>query len=709
VFGRIRGAVGRGAFGGADVPAALVYGDSYFRSLRALAKAEQTTVKLAVQDFIERPDAPGLRLHKLRNGLWSISPNMDLRVIVARDGGTFALLHVDHHDRAHRWAERRAYERHETTGSAQIVEILEVTREAAAVRPRPPKAPPPPLAGESDGYLLSLGVPRLWLGPLKAAPDQDALLDLMDRLPVEAAERLVLLVSGERPEPAPKAPDGADPFATPDARRRFWLAADEDALQRALERPWQEWLVFLHPAQREAAERDWSGPARVTGPAGTGKSVVAMHRAARLARAAGGAKVLLTTHTDALAARLSQGMDALLGEGTAARGRVAVGTIHGEAARLLAAAGRKVALADEARIAALIAAQCGGLDGAGGAARFLLNEWRAVIDHWGVRQWETYRDIRRLGRGAALGERRRAEIWPVFAAVREALDAAGLMTPGDLCEAADALLQEGGQPPPYAHVVVDEAQDLGPRELILACALAAEGPRGLFFAGDGGQQVMRHPFSWLAAGVDVRGRSRRLAVNYRTSRQIRRFSDGALPATLEAIGGGAEGRGAVSLLSGPPPEVVGCADAAAQADVLRGWIAAHLARGVPPGEIAVLARRDEDLGPILRPAMQATGLVMAPIGDIAPAAGALYAGAIASAKGLEFRAVALVGVDESVLPLADALAAEESEEGRALALQRERHLLYVGCTRARESLLVTHGPRPSRFLKAMDTGDGRHG
>lgn len=669
------------------------------KSLNKLTANEQNAVRNTIFQFMQAPDAAGARLHALdcrEKRFWSISATMDLRIIVLREGARFALMHVDHHEQAYRWAERRKVESHEITGSAQIVEFEEVIREEVVIVPREIEAPPL-FQAESDAYLLSLGVPRVYLPAVRDVRDDDGLLALVDRLPEEAWEALAALANGERPAAAAVAAPGADPFATPDARRRFWLATDEEALRQALERPWQEWLVFLHPSQADAATRNFNGPARISGSAGTGKSVVALHRAALMARESQGGRVFVTTYTAALVARLAQGMDALLGPDTDARRRVTVTTLHAQALKVLRDANRPCEVADQREIADLLEVHRGALDRSVWSPQFLANEWKAVIDHWGVRDWESYRDIRRLGRGEAMSPKRRKEVWPVFEAVRQALDASGKMTWSDACgQAAEAIFE--GAAAPYRHVVVDEAQDLGPRELAFAASLAAAGPRALFFVGDAGQQIHRYPFSWRSVGVDVRGRSRRLTVNYRTSAQIMRFSERLMPDRIVDADEGEQPRAALSLFSGPQPEVIACQTPAAQTAALEDWLKALLGRGVSPNEIAVLARLKKVIEQIAAPAIFAHGLRVAALGDAAPDANAVYAGALHNAKGLEFRAVAIIGADDALLPLRAALAAEESDEGRALALERERHLLYVGCTRARETLLITHGGTPSRFL-----------
>ena len=174
--------------------------------------------------------------------------------------------------------------------------------------------------------------------------------------------------------------DGADPYVHPDARRRFWATTDEEELARALERPWAEWLVFLHPSQRAAVERNFIGPARVSGAAGTGKSVVAMHRTAALARALQDGRLLLTTFSKTLASRLSDGMDALLGSGSPARARVDVVHLHAYAMAHVSRI-EKPSVADGSFIDHLIREAGRGLEPPFDFA-FLRAEWDAVIDYW---------------------------------------------------------------------------------------------------------------------------------------------------------------------------------------------------------------------------------------------------------------------------------------------------------------------------------------
>lgn len=681
------------------MPILLAFSRPFDRAFERLTKVEQHRVDTAVMSFRRNPDLPGHRLHKLTNGLWSMSPSDELRVILHREGGRGLLLHVGHHDAAYAWAARHRLDRHEVTGEMQLVELPEVTRGLGPAAPAP--APRPGLlAGEDPAYLAALGVPGDWIGPVRAIRDSDGLLDLVGKIPDDVVERLIELAAGHRPAPpAPVAPD-ADPWATEAARRQFRLLADDPELQRALERPWPEWTVWLHPAQRDAVERRFEGPARVTGPAGTGKTVVTLHRAARLARARDEARVLVASFSKALAQRMAAALDLLLAAEPEVRARIRVQHLHALAAEIVRTAPRHpVALGDRDLDRRVTAAR-GDLPAAWTDA-FLVAEWRAVIDFRGVRSLASYQAIPRQGRGRRLSAAERAAIWPVFARMREEMERKGEASWADHCELAAGILATRGETP-FDHVLIDEAQDFGPRELAFAMQLAPHGRDALFLAGDGGQRIYRYPWSWSEIGLDVRGRSRRLGVNYRTSAEIRRAADALLPAAEAAGGGEAEPRAALSRFRGPPPRISACATREDEREALRGFLAGLVAEGVAPGEIAVLARTADRLEDALDAPARALGLARQPLAETAP--DRLVAGTLHGAKGLEFRAVAIVGAEAGTIPLGSVLAREPDPLGRAALEAQERHLLYVGMTRARERLLVTHVGDPSHFLARQEAG-----
>ena len=690
--------------------------DTFTASLGRLPNAERKLAKTAAFDFQLDPAGTGRRFERVSKSrdanFWSVRVGRDLRMIVHKTGAALLLCYVDHHDAAYAWAERRKIERHPTTGAAQLVEVRQTVRDVEVPRfiepagegvpptPRRKAKPTRPLEGASETELLGYGVPAEWVADVRAA-DDDALLDVAAHLPAEAAEAVLKLAVGETPDPPAPAPDHADPYEHPDAHRRFRTVANRDELERAMDAPWERWLVFLHPAQRATVSKSYNGPARVFGSAGTGKTVVALHRAAHLAAANPAATVLLTTFSDPLAEMLAAKLRLLVDAGaTGGAGGIAVASVQSVAARLYAESHGAAEVAGEAELRALLQTAAADAGAGGFSAAFLWAEWRDVVDDWGTRSWEAYRDVPRLGRKTRLGERQRRQLWAVFEQVRGALKGRGEITRGDLyAGAADAVARR--EPPAFDHVIVDEAQDVGVAQLRLLAAMAGGRADGLFFAGDLGQRIFQTPFSWKALGVDVRGRSGGLRVNYRTSHQIRRAADRLLDAEIADVDGHVDGRtGTVSAFDGPEPEVAILPDADAESATVGRWLARRAAEGIGPSEMAVFVRSAAQL-PRAAAAVKAAGLKAA--------SGGVTVAQMHGAKGLEFRAVAVMACDDEVLPLQKRVEAVADESDLAEVYATERHLLYVACTRARDCLLLSAAAPESEFLNDLGEPAGAAG
>ena len=309
--------------------------DTFTASLAKLPNDQQRAAKTTAFDLQTNLAHPGLSLHKLTGtkdpNFWSARVNLDLRIILHRAGENVVLCYVARHDDAYQWAERRRLETHPTTGAAQLVELREVVQEITipVYVEAEAEAPPTPrfLAHIPDSQLLGYGVPEQWLDEVRVA-DEDSVLDLAEHLPAEAAEALLELAVGKTPQPSLPAPSGTDPFAHPDALRRFRVLHNVEELQKALEYPWEKWTIFLHPAQLGLVERDYNGPARVSGSAGTGKTVVALHRASFLAKSNPNARILLTTFSDALANLLRTKLQTLIHQEVEPGGRIVVDSIN---------------------------------------------------------------------------------------------------------------------------------------------------------------------------------------------------------------------------------------------------------------------------------------------------------------------------------------------------------------------------------------------
>ena len=294
-----------------------------------------------------------------------------------------------------------------------------------------------------------------------------------------------------------------------------------------------------------------------------------------------------------------------------------------------------------------------------------------------------------MGRKSPLGPNQRARLWPVFQAVREGLDAERYTTWATVFSSlADTLARKAMKP--FDHVIIDEAQDLSPAELRFFAALAPAKADGLFLAGDVGQRIFQHPFSWASLGVDVRGRSYTLKVCYRTSQQIRSAADRLLPTVLRDTDGlQDERRGIVSVFDGPAPEVRALGTTEEEAELVCQTVQAWLNDGIAAHEIGLFVRTP-----------QLVARARAAIGGL-PDAGEIVTAPMSLAKGLEFRAVVVMACDDEVIPLQERIETVSDEADLHEVYDTERQLLYVACTRARDNLLVTAVEPRSEFLDDM--------
>ncbi|KZX90071.1 hypothetical protein A3726_14660 [Erythrobacter sp. HI0037] len=251
-------------------------------------------------------------------------------------------------------------------------------------------------------------------------------------------------------------------------------------------------------------------------------------------------------------------------------------------------------------------------------------------------------------------------------------------------------LEDGGTIP-FEHVVVDEAQDLTVAQVRFLAAVGNGRDDALFLAGDIGQRIFRLPFSWAKLGLDIRGRSHSLRVNYRTSHQIRAMADRLLPPAITDLDGVEEGRrGTVSIFDGPVPEVRLLDDTEAETEFVSNWLQRCMTSGIPSKQIALLVRGPDQLERARKVAENA----VAASSDFEPP----IVTVMHDAKGLEFRAVAVMACDEDVIPDPQRLASIGDVAEMESVYETERHLLYVACTRARDQLLVSGVTPGSEFL-----------
>ncbi len=679
--------------------------DTFTDSLAKLTGDEQKAVKTTAFDLQMNPAQPGMSFHKLDKAkdknFWSVRVNNDIRVIVHRTNASLLLCYVDHHDKAYSWAERRKIETHPKTGAAQIVEIRETVQEIKIpkyVEVDQSSQPKSTLFSlMTDEELLIYGVPPEWLSDVRHATE-DTLLQIADHLPKEASEALLELAVGGTPLISKVAEKITDPFSHPDAQRRFRIMNNVEELERALEFPWEKWTIFLHPDQKQIVDKYYNGPAKVYGSAGTGKTIVALHRAVYLARKNTDARVLLTTFSDTLANSLKTKLKKLISNEPKLADRLEVHSLNTVGERLYEKHFSKPQLILKNKIKEMLISAASNSDAKKFNSNFLLSEWEDIVDAWQIDSWESYRNVKRLGRKTRLSEAQRAILWETFDKVRKELFDRKLLTYSSLFS---NLAKEVAQRkhPPYEFVVVDESQDLSIAQLRFLAAFGADKANVLFFAGDLGQRIFQQPFSWMSLGVDIRGRSKNLHVNYRTSHQIRFQADNLLGPEVSDVDGNKEDRkGTISLFNGPPPTVLALKTEAEEIKSVENWLRRKINEGFQPHEIGVFVRSEAQLSRA-KSALENLKLPYRILDEhVETVVGQASICTMHLAKGLEFRAVVIMACDDEVLPLQERIESASDDSDLEEVYNTERHLLYVACTRARDQLLVTSVEPASEFL-----------
>ena len=688
-----------------------------FVQIAKLESRVQKKVFDLVDKFRENPKSSALHYEPISDfkddRARSVRVDQGYRAIIVspRTGNRHLLVWVDNHDDAYRWARNKTFDVHPVTGSLQIVDA---TAAAAAVGTA--SGPPSTVARATfeglfghlaDAELIDLGVPEPLIPSVRRVGDEKSLQRLAPHLPDEAAQALewVGLLGGTvgdakefvlaRPPPV-STEDFGPATETPEAQQRFVTIASGGDLQKMLQGPLALWRVFLHPDQRRLVDGSFNGSMRVLGGAGTGKTVVAMHRARHLADKVftkPDEHILFTTFSKSLAQDVKLNLKTLYGGDVPAR--IEVTNLHSWAARFLKREGVEVGIVSdsEARSAWDDVVNRNGTDRFTKA--FVVAEWNEVVQAQGIRSNEAYLRATRRGRGGPrLVKKDREFLWTLFESYRAVLDERHKVEFIDTIRLANERLKSRPGRLPYAAVVVDEAQDFGREDLKLIRALVPPGPNDLFFVGDAHQRIFALPVTMKDCGIEIRGRSRKLRVNYRTTHEIRRWATAVLEgvAVDDLDGNRDEMKGYTSVLNGPEPEV---AWASSQKEEVAGLVrrvqelAAHDKGG---GEgICIIASLGRLLDDVYAPALQDAGISTVRIdnSDELRAGPGVRLCTMHRAKGLEFQHVFVAGLGDDRFPRPTEEGLDDDPVATAHHDARQRSLLFVAATRARETLTIS--------------------
>jgi superfamily I DNA/RNA helicase len=707
-----------------------------------LDKDVQTAVDAAISTFARHPH-PGQHLERPRNTrdtrirllpvddrwrgivLAPARPRSNKTSQEKTGPDTYCLVTVLPQDQADAYANSHRFSVNRVLG------VLEVRDEEAIENLQPAAAEDTPQEHEdtrklfddvTDAGLARLGVDPQLLPTVRRLTGEEELEALEGALPTaqyaalhalaggmsvdEALAEVVRLVPGG----APKATIDPDDLisAMERAPSQVTFVSGPEELRHILAHPFAAWRTFLHPSQREIAYlTSYAGPAQVTGGPGTGKTVTVLHRAAFLAERAVRAElpgsVLITTFNGNLADVLATQLDLLVSDAKVRR-KIEVVNVDRLAYRVVKEARGTPVIADELMLRDrwVAAAEQAGLNL---TPAFLKNEWEQVILAQDLRTEQAYLTCLRTGRGRPLTKAQRGLLWQATQQVTRELDAAGQSTHMQMADEATRLLRQAKtQTPRYRHILVDEAQDLHPSQWRLLRAAVPPGPDDLFIAADPHQRVFDNRVSLASLLISVRGRSRRLSLNYRTTAEILAW---AVPLLGTEPVTGLDGEvdsllGYRSPMHGPRPQRRLAAARAEEFDHLAERVRSWIDAGIEPHAIGVAAR-SAALVREAREALEAAGIATVALsGRGKPRA--VRAGTMQAMKGLEFQAVAVAGVEEGVVPAPSAVTpVTEDAAAHTQDLQRERCVLFVACTRARDHLYVSGTGQPSMFLPSGET------
>ncbi|MEV5544933.1 UvrD-helicase domain-containing protein [Streptomyces sp. NPDC052309] len=741
-------------------------------TLRLLDKADKEilrlprTVKGALFDFQhkfkENPETPGLRLKQLKGDgrLWSARVNDEYRALLLRLAeDNWLIVSVKHRKDVY---DRLSYGINHVTGGIEYVD-LQVVEDSVLRRlpprepsPAEPVAPPEPelpkdaplFAVWSDAQLAELGVAEPLVPVIRTLTTEEQLLGLVEYAPQLTGEVLVALFDGKSFEEVRDEITGPLTAAEPVDTEDFQAAAErpatvvttsDDALREALEAgDFGRWKVFLHPTQTRLVERRYSGPARVGGGPGTGKTIVALHRVRHLVAQLppGNTKpVLLTTYNKNLSADLRSRLLELGGEPLLSR--VDVSHVDQLALRIVREAepGSRKQTIDDSQAVREWRQMLDELGETGWDAEFLHDEWTQVILGQAVGTRTDYFRARRAGRGRNIGRAERAAIWQLTERFVQRLDRLGRQTWDQVAERA-ARLEMGREQRihaierqreeagglanihvadgsggwlryRYRHIVVDEAQDLRPAHWKMLRAMTARDADDMFLVGDTHQRIYKNQVTLGSLGINIRGRSAKLSLSYRTTRQILRSALEVLgEETYDDLDGSTETlAGYHSVLSGGIPGTHPCTDWEAEreaiAERIKAWDAQPDER-IAHKQIAICVPTNQ-MASQLAYTLAEHGVRAVEIGPEGPRGDdGVHIGTMFRFKGLEYQRMIIAGVSDGLIPRASVEQLRRVDPARhRREVQRARSLLFVATTRARDSLdLFWHGT-PSPFLRPL--------
>lgn len=698
----------------------ILLGKDFIEAMIRLPKMVQAKVMAFLDKIEENPMSAGLHIEPVEQfrdrSLRTARVDRGYRVVLGVIGSeALCLLYVDSHEAAYRWGTNRSCVWNDYTHTVQIVNVEEVKEEV-----RSPQSSPEEVRvfdGVGREKLLAIGVPEELVGRVESIRGEGDLEALASVLPSDVYESIFYYMCGEPIDSIiatiaeGKAAEGEDKLRSGNNRRNFVELTDDDALRRILEQGMEEWQIFLHPSQRVLVDSDYKGTMKVSGGAGTGKTVAALHRLKRLCEEPG-ARVLFTTYTKALSENLGE----MIAKLEVPKQRYVLDNIDGllgkmaKEYKLLGMADDETAIFDYyggRECAVDLWKELLSKEDTAFTPEFLDDEYVSVILYFDNRSQGDYLSQQRIGREKSLSRKQRIEVWGLVEKYVALKRERKQVDRTELFNCVTKYLYDNGIHP-FTNVIADEFQDFSNPELRFIRALVAKGRNDIFLTGDPLQRIYSgRRINFSAAGINVYGvRSRRLKVNYRTTEPIRRMAVSVVKGVeFDDMEGGKETlEGYVSLIhDGVAPQYRMVGSDKEEAEQVVAWLKECEESGIKLSEICIAASANSGLK-TMETRLHSDGVAYRTIkgakrdGD--PEGVNLCT--MHSLKGLEFRVVILIGVNEKSMPSKLTRGYPfftMSEQQQQEYLVSRRTLLYMAMTRARQLVYIVGYGVPSGLLK----------
>lgn len=700
----------------------IAISSDFLTALFNIPYAQQNKVRKFIEDFKNNPTSSAINYEKILNArdskLRSVRIDETYRGIILKPekGDVYLLLWVDHHDKAYQWAMRKTCKINPETGSLQIFEVdLQINEETSQDSVKEDNKVCI-FEDLRDRDLIRFGLPEQSIPLIRKICTEDELDKIQDKIPQEVYDALLLIASGYTLEETYREldkvkesmnvdiEDYASALENIDSRRRFYLVEDDMEFQAILNAPMEKWRVFLHPSQRKIVERDWNGAVRVLGGAGTGKTVVAMHRAKWLAEnrfTNNNDRILFTTFTRNLAGDIYENLEKICTPDVLQK--IEVINLDKWVSDYLHKNGYNYEIVyydditNELWKNALTYSENNEFP-----ESFYKEEWEKIIQTQDINTFQKYAKASRVGRGIQLSFKQRKEVWPVFEEYRVQLNERNIREPEDAIRDAYSLLRQKEEVLSYKAIIVDEAQDMGMNSFKLLRQMLPENKNDIFIVGDGHQRIYRHKVILGQCNINILGRSKKLRINYRTTEEIKNWAVNILAGQVidDLNGETDDNKGYKSLMHGADPLIKSFDSFEKEINFLKACLEQINNEENTLANTCVVLRTNDLLEQYKR-ALSEKGFKVKQIKRSAADVKhheELNMATMHRIKGLEFNNIIISGMNDGIVPLRLNNFSEDPVVVKEQELV-ERSLLYVAATRAKKKVIITSFGKISKFIE----------